>query len=338
MIFLKNDYSLGACKKVLDALTETNMQLADGYCEDEYCYSAEECIRELVKCPDAHVHFVPGGTLTNLSNMSAILQKPFWSVISPDSGHICVHETGAIEAIGHKINHVKTPDGKLRPEDIEEVMIFHEDEHYVLPKAIYISDSTETGEIYTKAELQALRNACDKYGLYMYIDGARMAMALTCEDNDVKFEDFAQIADMFYIGGTKCGALFGEAVVIINDDLKEDYRFIIKQRGALLAKGRLMGVQFNALLRDDTYLELGRHANKMSKLLREGLAAKGYEFVFKPQTNMAFPMVEKKLTADLARNVMFETYPVVTDTHQCIRLVTSWGTTEDEISEFLKLI
>ena len=338
MIFLKNDYSLGAHPVVMDALNRTNLELTDGYGEDKYCRAAADIIRMLFACPDADVHFLTGGTQTNQTALAAFLLRPHWSVISADTGHICVHETGAIEATGHKINHVKTPDGKLTPALIEEVLIFHEDEHYVLPKAIYISNSTETGLIYTKAELQALRECCDKHGLYMYLDGARMAMALTCEDNDLTFEDFPKLCDAFYIGGTKCGAMFGEALVIINEELKPDMRFLIKQRGGLLAKGRLLGVQFGALLADDLYLQLGAHANRLAKKLADGIAAKGYEFEIPPQTNLIFPLIPKELEAKLREKVMYETWPVVTDTHQAIRLVTSWGTTEEEVDEFLQLI
>ena len=338
MIFLKNDYSLGCHPIVLQALVDTNMELHDGYCEDEYCRKAADRIRKLVKCPEADVHFLPGGTLMNLTALAAFLLRPHWSVISADSGHICVHETGAIEATGHKINHVKTRDGKLRPADIEDVLIFHEDEHYVLPKAIYISDSTETGLVYTKEELQALRDCCNKHGLYIYLDGARLPMAMNSEKNDVGFEDLPQICDAFYLGGTKCGAMFGEALVIVNDDLKEDMRFLIKQRGALLAKGRLMGVQFDALLEGGLYLDLGDQAVRMATQLAKGIAGKGYEFYLPQESNMVFPMFPKELAEFLATKVMFETYPVVTDTHQCIRLVTSWGTTPEEIKAFLELI
>lgn len=338
MIFLKNDYSLGCHPAVLQALVDTNMELHDGYCEDEYCRKAADRIRELVNCPEADVHFLPGGTLMNLTALAAFLLRPHWSVISADSGHICVHETGAIEATGHKINHVKTKDGKLRPQDIEDVLVFHEDEHYVLPKAIYISDSTETGLVYTKEELLALRAVCNKRGLYIYLDGARLPMALSSEKNDVAMTDLPLICDAFYLGGTKCGAMFGEALVIVNDDLKEDMRFLIKQRGALLAKGRLMGVQFDALLEGGRYLDLGDHAVRMATQLAKGIAGKGYEFYVPQETNMVFPMFPKELAEHLATKVMFETYPVVTDTHQCIRLVTSWGTTQEEVKAFLELI
>ena len=338
MIFLKNDYSLGCHPIVLQALVDTNMELHDGYCEDEYCRKAADRIRKLVKCPEADVHFLPGGTLMNLSALAAFLLRPHWSVISADSGHICVDETEAIEATGDKINHVKTKHGNLRPADIEDVLIFHEDEHYVLPKAIYISDSTETGLVYTKEELQALRACCNEHGLYIYLDGARLPMALSSEKNDVSFEDLPQICDAFYLGGTKCGAMFGEALVIVNDALKEDMRFLIKQRGALLAKGRLMGVQFDALLEGGLYLDLGDQAVRMATQLAKGIAGKGYEFYLPQESNMVFPMFPKEQAEFLATKVMFETYPVVTDTHQCIRLVTSWGTTQEEIKAFLELI
>ncbi|NLD19699.1 MAG: aminotransferase class V-fold PLP-dependent enzyme [Clostridiales bacterium] len=337
MIFLKNDYSLGAHPKVLDALVKTNMTLADGYGEDAFCYSAADYIRHLIACPAADIHFLTGGTQTNMTALAAFL-RPHHSIISADTGHICVHETGAIEATGHKINHVKTREGKLSPQDIDDVMISHEDEHYVKPRIIYISNSTETGLIYTKAELLALREACDKHHLLMYIDGARLAMALTAQSNDLIFEDLPKIADAFYIGGTKCGAMFGEALIIVNDSLKEDMRFLVKQRGGLLAKGRLLGVQFDALLKDEAYLQLGAHANAMASKLAEGIKAKGYEFVIPPETNLIFPLFPKELAAELATRVMFETWPYVTDTHQAIRLVTSWGTEENEIKEFLKLI
>lgn len=338
MIFLKNDYSLGAHPDVMGALVDTNRDLTDGYGEDEYCRKAANRIRNLIECPEADVHFLSGGTQTNQTALAAFLLRPHWSVISADTGHICVHETGAIEATGHKINHVKTDDGKLTPELIEEVLIFHEDEHYVLPKAIYISNSTETGLIYTRDEMLALRKCCDENDLLLYLDGARLAMALTCEGSDFSYSDLPKIADAFYIGGTKCGALFGEALVIVNDKLKPDMRFLIKQRGGLMAKGRLLGVQFDALLKDDLYLELGKHANRMAEKLVCGIEAKGYDFVIPPRTNLIFPTFPKDLVEKLSGEVMFETWPVVTDTHQCIRLVTSWGTTEEEIDSFLKLI
>lgn len=337
MIFLKNDYSLGAHPKVLEALVETNMTLADGYGIDPFCDAAADRIRELIKCPTAYVQFLTAGTQTNQTALAAFL-RPHHSVISPSTGHICVHETGAIEATGHKINHVPTEDGKLRPEDIEAVMIEHEDEHYVKPRIIYISNSTETGLFYTKAELIALKETCEKYDLLMYIDGARFAMAMTAEGSDVTYSDLPEVSDAFYLGGTKCGAMFGEALVIVNPDLQEDIRWLVKQRGGMIAKGRLLGVQFDALMKDDLYMELGAHANRLAKKLADGIAAKGYEFSIPPATNMVFPLFPKQMVKDLAEKVMFEGWPHQTETHAAIRLVTSWGTTEEEVNAFLELI
>lgn len=337
MIFLKNDYSLGSHPDVLQALVDTNMTLTDGYSIDPFCKSAADTIRRLTDCPSAYVQFLTGGTQTNQTALAAFL-RPHHSVIAASTGHICVHETGAIEATGHKINHVKTPDGKLRPQDIDAVIAEHEDEHFVLPRIVYISNSTETGLIYSKAELLALREACNRHNLLLYIDGARLAMALTAAGNDVAFEDLPKVADAFYIGGTKCGAMFGEALVIVNPALQEDIRYLVKQRGGMLAKGRLLGVQFEALLKDSLYLKLGAHANRLAKKLADGIAAKGYEFAIPPQTNMIFPLFPKETVKELSEKVMFEGWQFSTATHESIRLVTSWGSTDEEIDAFLELI
>lgn len=337
MIFLKNDYSLGAHPRVLQALTDTNMTLTDGYGIDPFCEGAADMIREMIDCPEAYVQFLTAGTQTNQTALAAFL-RPHHSVISPSTGHVCVHETGAIEATGHKINHVPTTDGKLRPEDIDAVMAEHEDEHYVKPAIIYISNSTETGLIYTKAELIALREKCLEYGLLTYIDGARLAMAMTAPENDLKLEDLPKLCDAFYIGGTKCGAMFGEALVIVKKELQEDIRWLVKQRGGMIAKGRLLGVQFQALLKDGFYFELGAHANRLAKKLADGIAAKGYEFAIPPQTNMLFPLFTKEKVKELSEKVMFEGWQYPSETHAAIRLVTSWGTTEEEIEKFLELI
>lgn len=337
MIFLKNDYSLGAHPKVLQALTDTNMTLTDGYGIDPFCDGAADMIREMIDCPEAYVQFLTAGTQTNQTALAAFL-RPHHSVISPSTGHVCVHETGAIEATGHKINHVPTTDGKLRPEDIDAVMAEHEDEHYVKPAIIYISNSTETGLIYTKAELIALREKCLEHGLLTYIDGARLAMAMTAPENDLSLTDLPKLCDAFYIGGTKCGAMFGEALVIVKKELQEDIRWLVKQRGGMIAKGRLLGVQFQALLKDGFYFELGAHANRLAKKLADGIAAKGYEFAIPPQTNMLFPLFPKEKVEELKENVMFEGWQYPSETHAAIRLVTSWGTTEEEVDAFLELI
>jgi len=337
MIFLKNDYSLGAHPDVLDALVDTNMIPANGYGLDEFCASAAIRIKDIIECPNADVHFLMGGTQTNLTAIAAFL-RPHESVIAVETGHICVHETGAIEATGHKAHNAPTKDGKLRPEDIDAIMAAHTDEHMVKPRMVYISNTTETGLFYTKMELLQLRSACNKHGLLLYMDGARLAMALTAEGNDVTFADLPKVADAFYIGGTKCGAMFGEALVIVNSSLKTDMRYHIKQRGGMLAKGKLLGVQFNTLFENELYLDLGKHANRMAKLLADGLKERGFEFAAAPATNQIFPIVTKELAAKLEERVMFEYWAPVSDTHVAIRFVTSWGTKEDDIRRFFTLI
>lgn len=336
MIFLKNDYGLGAHPKVMDALNATNMEYADGYGVDPHCKKAAEKIQQITGFSHSQVHFLPGGTLTNLTAIAAFL-RPHQAVISAKTGHICVHETGAIEATGHKIIHVPSEDGKLTPGDIREVMVFHEDEHYVIPKLVYVSNTTETGNVYTKGELLALRKVCDEYGLLLYLDGARIAMALTADINDLSLTDLPKIFDIFYLGGTKNGILFGEALVLVNPALMEDFRFLLKQRGGMMAKGRLLGVQFDAVFRDDLFLHMGAHANKMAKMLAEGIRKKGYDFAQEPMSNLIFPIFPKKLVDELSRKVMFEGWRTYQDA-AAIRLVTSWGTKEEEIQAFLKLI
>jgi threonine aldolase len=337
MLFLKNDYSLGAHPAVLDALVQTNMVYADGYGMDDFCKAASDMILERIGYPGGEVHFLPGGTQTNMTAIAAFL-RPHEAAISPETGHICCHETGAIEATGHKIIHVPSSDGKIRPDQIDEVMRSHEDEHYVKPRLLYISDSTETGAYYMKDELLALRSVCDRHGLLLYLDGARLAMALTAQGNDVVLEDLPQIADAFYIGGTKCGALFGEALVLVNESLKPDFRFLLKQRGGMMAKGRLMGVQFQALLKDDLIFELGAHSNKMAALLADGIKKAGYRFAVEPATNLIFPIFPNDLIENLQKKVMFEGWRPYKDGTSAIRLVTSWGSTEEEIHEFLRMI
>jgi len=337
MIFLKNDYSLGAHPKVLNALVETNMIQTEPYGLDEYCAAAAQRIRNLIDCQNADVHFLTGGTQVNLTAISAFL-RPHHSVIAPENGHICVHETGAIEATGHKVNHVITMDGRLRPADLRAVVANHSDEHFVKPRLVYISNTSEMGLIYSRQELAALRKACDELGLLLYMDGARLAMALSYPGADLTFEDLPKYLDAFYIGGTKCGALFGEALVIVNDTLKEDMRHLIKQRGAMLAKGRLLGVQFDALLKDNLYLELGAAANAAAQKLIDGLKAKGYRFTLPPKTNQIFVLIPNEKMPMLEENVCFERWTGSTETHAAIRLVTSWATTEAEIEEFLALL
>lgn len=337
MIFLRNDYSLGTHPRILKALSDTNMIHTAGYSQDLYCEEAKVLLKDQMDAKDAEIHFLMGGTQTNLTAMAAFL-RPHHAVIAADSAHIYVHETGSIEATGHKIFHLPASDGKLLPRQIEEAVLTHTDEHMVKPKLVYISNTTEIGTIYTREELQALRRVCDQYNLYLYADGARLGCALTAETNDLTLSDMAKLTDAFYIGGTKNGAMFGEALVIINDALKEDFRYHIKQRGGMLAKGRLLGIQFCELFKDGLYFDLARHANEMAKILKNGIIGGGYEFLVDSPTNQLFPIIPNMLADHLRHHVSFEDWAPASDRAVVIRLVTSWGTTEEEVMAFLKAL
>ncbi|MEG2298461.1 MAG: aminotransferase class I/II-fold pyridoxal phosphate-dependent enzyme [Anaerovoracaceae bacterium] len=337
MIFLRNDYSSGCHPKVLEALTVTNMENTEGYGLDPYCAKAAQDIKDIIDCQNVDVHFLMAGTQTNLTALASVL-RPHEAIIAPYTGHICCHEAGAIEATGHKIIHVPSKDGKLTSADIEAVMEEHCDAHYVKPRLIFISNLTETGIIYSKSELLELRETCDKHNLLIYMDGARLAMALTQKDNDLDITDIPKIVDMFYIGGTKCGIMFGEALVIVNDALKVDTRCLMKQRGAVLAKGRLLGVQFSEIFKDNLYFKLGKHANQLAYKLAEGIKAKGYKFENQPCSNLVFPIFPDSLIAELEKKVMMEPNFSNHDGTSSVRLVTSWSSTEDDVNSFLELI
>ncbi len=334
MIFFRSDYSTGTHPNILNALTQTNEEHTDGYGEDIFCENAVAVIKKRIGKPDADIHFMVGGTPVNLTATAAFL-RPHEAVIAPKTGHVYVHETGALEATGHKVIPIITEDGKLRPEHIEYTMVEHEDEHMVLPKMIYISNSTEIGTIYSKAELLALRESCDRHGLIFYMDGARLGSALTSSRNDLTIEEIAAIVDAFYIGGTKNGALFGEALVILNDSLKENFRFIMKQRGGLLAKGRLLGIQFQELFKDDLFFDLAAHANKMADILRNGLINNGIEFEIDSPSNQIFPVFENQKIADLEKDFFFYRWHPIDHERTSIRLVTSFMSKEEEVNAFL---
>ncbi len=327
MVFLRCDYSEGAHPRILEALVKTNMEQTVGYGEDPHCLKAAERIKERIGRKDADVHFFVGGTQTNFTSITAFL-RPHEAVISPARGHICVHETGAVEARGHKIIAMPTTDAKLYPDQIDEAVIYHEDEHFVKPKMVYLSNTTELGTIYKKSELQEIKKRCEKYGLYLYLDGARLASALTSSENDLTIEDIAQLTDAFYIGGTKNGALFGEALVISNPELKKEFRWILKQTG----------VQFEEFFKDDLYFKLGQHANDMAKLLREGISAKGYKFISDSPSNQIFPIFPKELVAELEKKISFEKECPIGETEYCIRFVTSWATPKDDIEKVIAMI
>ncbi len=337
MIFLMNDYSEGAHPRILEALNKTNMEQTVGYGLDPHCLHAQELIRDYIGVSNADVHFFVGGTQTNCTAIAAFL-RPHQACISSARGHICVHETGGVEARGHKIIAMPSADAKLTPELIQEALDIHEDEHFVKPKMVFISDTTELGTIYKKSELESLNEICKSNNLFLYLDGARLASAMTCDENDLTVRDIAQLVDAFYIGATKNGALFGEALVILNDALKDEFRWILKQSGSMLAKGRLLGVQFEELFKDDLYMELGRHGNKTAKLLRDGIKAKGYNFIADSPTNQVFPIFPNDLVKKLEEHVAFEKECPVGDDHYCIRFVTSWATPEEDIEKVLAML
>lgn len=297
---LKNDYSEGAHSNILQALSQGNLHQEEGYGEDAFCSKAIKIIREKTKSPNADIHFVSGGTQANLIVISSIL-KPYESVIAATTGHIVVHEAGSIEATGHKINTIETENGKLTPRDIEPVLNFHENEHMVKPKLVFISNSTEIGSIYTKKELEELSSFCKQKNLFLYLDGARLGSALTSGDNDLGLADISKLVDVFYIGGTKNGALLGEAIVINNEKMKENFRFHLKQKGALLAKGRVLGIQFLELFKNDLFFELGKHANAMATKIAKSIEKQGYEFLTKPVSNQIFPILPNTLIEKLSK-------------------------------------
>ena len=322
---------------------DTNLSATPGYGLDDDCRRAADAIRARFACPDADVHFLVGGTQTNLLAATAFL-RPWEAMVAADTGHVNVHETGAIEATGHKVIAVPGADGKLTPAAIADAAAQHcaqpgiYDEHMVLPRMAYISDTTELGTVYTKAELTALRAACDAHGLYLYLDGARLAQALTAAGNDLSPEDLPQLCDAFYIGGTKNGLLFGEAMVIVNDALKPGFRRAMKRSGAMLAKGRLLGVQFAAALEQDLWLDMGRHANAQAQRIAAALSNLGVPMYVPSPTNQIFPILPDAKIAQLQERAAFYTNTRVDETHQAVRFVTSWATTDAQIDALLAVL
>jgi threonine aldolase len=337
MISFKNDYSEGAHPRILKTLMETNLEQAEGYGLDRFCLEAAELIRQRMGGEDVDIHFLSGGTQTNLIAISSFL-KPHEAAIAAQTGHIFVHEAGAIESTGHKVLSVISRDGKLTPEKIQPVLDFHTDEHMVKPRLVYLSNPTELGTVYSRQELAELRSFCDDRGLVLYVDGARLGSALCVPETGLDLAGMAQLTDAFYIGGTKCGALIGEALVIRPPSLKQDFRFHLKQKGALLSKGRLLGIQFLELFRDDLYFLLARHANRMAGLLKNALEAFGFGFLTDSPTNQIFPILPDRLIDALKNNFDFYVWSRVDERHSSIRLVTSWATREEDVAALIKEI
>ena len=337
MISFMNDYSEGAHPHVLELMMKSNLEQNIGYGNDHHSDRAKQYIKKEIGREDVDIHFIPGGTQTNLLVISSFL-RPHQCVIAADTGHVNVHETGAIEATGHKVVTVPHQEGKLTPASIRKALRYHTDEHMVQPRMVYLSNTTELGTIYSKAELTAIRELCQRENLLLFLDGARLGSALTCRRNDLSLEDIAKLVDVFYIGGTKNGALLGEALVIGKEELKEDFRYLIKQRGAMMAKGFVIGMQFEALFENGLYYELGTHANRMAEQLAKALTDKGYPFYAPICSNQLFPILPEEDIQRLEEECSFSIQERVDEKHSAIRLVTSWATTQSNIDHLIKVI
>lgn len=335
------DYSEGGHQRILDRLLETNLEQTVGYGEDPYCTMARNTIKTVLGREDVDVHFLVGGTQANATVISSVL-RPHQGVLCADTGHINVHETGAIEHSGHKVLAIPAVNGLLRAEDITEAMQAHleEDgpEHTVQPGMVYISFSSETGTVYSMKQLSDISEACKKYGLPLFIDGARMGYGLSSEGCDVTIRDIADLADVFYIGGTKQGALFGEAVVIVNDALKKDFRYFIKQNGGMLAKGRLLGIQFQALFEDGLYFQLADHAVSLALRIRDTFASKGYDFLVASPSNQQFPILPNDVLERLSKDFRFSVWKKIDEGHTAVRFCTSWATKEEAVDALINAV
>ncbi len=339
MIYFNCDYAEGACLEILEKLNETNFLQLPGYGEDVYSKRAKEEIKKLCESHAADVHFLIGGTQTNMIVISSIL-KSYQGVISADTGHINVHETGAIEATGHKVLVVPTSDGKLTSEDILKVYEEHYNdpvrEHVVQPGMVYLSLPTEGGLLYSKRELESIYETCQKCHLPLYIDGARLGYGLVSPQNDLTLSDVAHLCDVFYIGGGKIGALIGEALVITNSNLQENFRYHMKQKGGLLLKGRLLGIQFDVLFENNLYFNLARHAVDLALELKDAIANSGYSFLYDSPTNQQFPILPNDLTNQLLHKYSFLVWKKIDENFSAVRLVTSWATKREDVLELIK--
>jgi len=336
MIRFDCDYITGAHPKVLERLVATNAEACPGYSEDEHCANAARMIRKLCNAPDAAVHFLVGGTQSNMTVISAAL-RPHQGVIATQIGHISAHETGAIEATGHEVLTVPHHNGKLLPEQITEMCRAHYAdpafEHLTQPGMVYFSQPTELGTVYTKAELEAIRKAADEYHLPVFVDGARLACALAV--SDATLEDMARLCDVFYLGGTKLGLLFGEAVVITNDAIKRDFRYLIKQKGGMLAKGRLLGVQFEAILEDNLYFEIGKKEVEQGLRLQKAFLDKGWPLLLQSQTNQQFPILPNNIISKLNRKYTSCFWQTVDEGHTAVRFCTAWSTRDEDVTALI---
>ena len=336
MISFENDYNTGAHPKILERLMKTNMEPLSGYGTDKYCQSAADKIKNACNCPQAQIHFLVGGTQTNAVVISSMLSS-FEGVVAADTGHVSLHEAGAIECTGHKVLNVPNHQGKIDGDELKEYLetFFSDDnrEHMVFPGMVYISHPTEYGTLYSKAELVHIEKICKEFNIPLYIDGARLGYGLMSKETDVTLADIAALCDVFYIGGTKMGALCGEAVVFTKNNSPKHFTTIVKQHGALLAKGRLLGVQFDALFTDNLYGEIGAHGIEMAMLLKDMLKEKGCDFYLESPTNQQFVILENHVLEKLKKEVAFSFWEKADESHTVVRFATGWSTTREDIEK-----
>ena len=343
MTYFTSDYVNGAAPEVLNHLLETNSKNLTGYGSDDYCEIAISKIKKVCNKPDADVYFLTGGTQTNQIVISTVL-KPFEGVIAANTGHVSGHEAGAIEFSGHKVLQISHKDGKLSDNSIENLIKdFYNDrnhEHMVFPGMVYISLPTEYGTLYSKNELQNIYQVCQKYNIFLYIDGARLGYALASPQNDLSLSDIANLCDAFYIGGTKVGALCGEALIFTKNRFETPAHFItqIKQHGALLAKGRLLGVQFDALFTDNLYYKIGEHGILMAEKLKSIFKTKGFRFYLESPTNQQFIILENSKMEELSKTIAFSFWEKYDENHTVVRFATSWSTTQQDLEELEKAL
>jgi threonine aldolase len=334
MIRFECDYTEGAHARIINRILETNEEQTPGYGMDEHCEKARAYIRKACQAEKADIHFLVGGTQANTTIIASIL-RPHQGAVAANSGHIAVHETGAIEAIGHKVLTLPSADGRIGAAQVKKLYDAHWNdathEHMVQPGLVYISHPTENGTTYSRSELEALSKVCRECGLPLVIDGARLGYGLAAKDSDLSLVDIARLCDVFYIGGTKVGALFGEAVVIINDALKKDFRYFIKQNGGMLAKGRLLGIQFEILFEDGLYYEISKHAVDMAMMIRTAFQKKGFSFRYDSKTNQQFPILPDEVLIKMSEKYSYSFWEKVDAAHSAVRFCTSWATKREHV-------
>ena len=341
MIQFQCDYNEGAAPQIMQRLVETNMEQTVGYGCDDYCDRARQLIREACDAPDALVQFLVGGTQTNATIIASAL-RPYQGVLCASTGHINVHETGAIEHSGHKVLPLPSDNGLITAEQVRTALKEHfsdgSAEHMVQPGMVYVSYPSEVGTLYTKQELEAIGQVCREYGIPLFVDGARLGYGLMSPESDLTLKDLARIADVFYIGGTKQGALFGEAVVINDKQIQKDFRYNIKQNGGMLAKGRLLGIQFETMFTNGLYFTLAKHAIDEAMRIKEALTAKGYSFMKVSPTNQQFPILTNAKYEELSKDFLFDYWCRMDEEHVAVRICTSWGTKSENVEKLIKAL